>query len=66
MGTGLEVNAAGGIEANAFATGAKKYGANRGTTATSGPVSKIGYLARSRKQAARKKAIAAMIAKKAN
>lgn len=63
-GSGLEVNDAGGIEANQFATGKKKYGANQGTTATSGAVSKLGYITRDRKKAARKNALALLAARK--
>lgn len=47
----------GAIRANQAATGAKRYGANASTTATTGPVDKAGYAQRERDKGWRRRLI---------
>lgn len=60
-GTGYEVGPGGGFEWSAAAAGPRRYGVGGSTTATSGPVSKLGYQEREVRRRARQKRISDMI-----
>lgn len=57
MTAAMERGAGGAIEFNGYGQQSKRYGPEGSTTATSGPVSKTGYLNRDRKKKGRQQAI---------
>lgn len=62
-GTGYEVGPGGGFEFTPYAAGPRRYGMERSTTATSGPISDTsGYDERELRRRARLKAIQGRIA----